>query len=179
MTAWILTAGMLVMGGIAAAYGALMLISPRRWGSLLDNASFADRWSSSRSSTNDQGSGAQIRIAGAVISVVGTFFVVTVLHGLLTSGKSSHMVPAPPVGYPNRHVFSWIDLAAPGLATVAGIYLIAFPEQFLRWSAMRMRPPREINPKALPLLKFFMRVMGGLSLLGGITGIVRWIRVAL
>lgn len=174
MSVWALVAGMFILGALAALYGALMLVSPTKWQNLVDRASLADMWSSPRRSLN-RWENIEIRVAGLVIAGGGTFFVVTVLRGLLTSKLWRHNAITPVL---NRGAVahSWFDLMVPAVAALFGLYLLLLPDSFLRWSAGRMYPPREIKATALPFLKVFVRAMGALAMFGGTLGVYNWLR---
>ncbi|MGA9056859.1 MAG: hypothetical protein WB763_10155 [Terriglobia bacterium] len=176
MSTWLAVAGMFVLGALAAVYGMLMLISPTKWQNLTDRASLAGTWSSPRRSLK-RGESIEIRVAGLLMGAVGVFFVVTVLHGLLTPNARRHKAATP---LPNNEAaaqsHSWFGLTVPAVVTLLGLYLLLLPESFLRWSAGRMYPPREIKASALPLLKLFIRAMGAFAILGGASGVYNWLR---
>jgi hypothetical protein len=69
----------------------------------------------------------------------------------------------------------WFDFVVPAVVTLLGLYLVLLPESFLRWSAGRMYPPREIKTTALPLLKVIVRLMGALAIYGGASGVYYWV----
>ncbi len=171
---WVLAGGMFVLGTLAAAYGMLMLVSPAKWKNLVDRASLANVWSSPRRSLS-RWENIEIRVAGLIVAAVGTFFVVTVLRGLLTSSVWRQKA----VTYVlNRGAaaHSWFDLMVPAVAALFGLYLLLLPDSFLRWSAGRMYPPREIKATAMPWLKILIRAMGALAMFGGTLGVYNWLR---
>jgi hypothetical protein len=176
MSTWFAVVGMFVLGTLAAAYGMLMLISPTKWQNLTDRASLADTWSSPRRSLK-RGESIEIRVAGLLMGAGGMFFVVTVLHGLLTSNvwrhrAVTHMTKNEVVAQSH----SWFGLVVPAVVTLLGLYLLLLPESFLRWSAGRMYPPREIKATAMPWLKILIRAMGVLAVFGGTLGVYNWLR---
>ena len=174
MRIWILLAGMFLMGLLGAAYGALMLMSPSRLTDLIDRASFAHLWLSPVGARR-RGTDIQMRIVGLVMMGGGIFFMYTALRTLLVAGPHLHAASPPmPTGGAGPH--SWFDLAVPSVVTVFAIYLLVRPDAFLRWTARKMQPPREIKPVALRYLRAVVRVMAAIVLWGGVSGVYWWLR---
>lgn len=179
MHVWILLGGMFLIGVLGLAYGVLMLVSPSRWSDLIDQVSFADRWSS-RVGSRSRGTDIQIRIVGLIMAVGGFFFSYTAFRGLAAMVLSKHLtyptaVPVSAAG--GSH--TWFDLAVPAAASLLGIYLLLFPDPFLRWMARKLPSRREFKHGALPYVRALVRVMGGIALYAGLSGVYTWVRAVL
>ncbi len=173
---WALLVGSLLVGGLAVAYGGLMLFSPSKWRGLLDRATLADRWSYPVSSPH-RGMEIQLRIAGLIIACGGAFFVYIALNGFLALalGRSAPRRASPSgTAAPAPSVF---DLAVPAVCALGGLYILLFPDPLIRWGGRKMQPPREIRARALPYLRVVVRATGAIVLATGILSVLGQLHV--